>query len=629
MVKPDAKLDSQAGKGCRVDIVGTGTPAARAGIKVGDLITSVAGRKVTGPATLKQALLKTRPKRTVDVEILRDGKPQTVQATLTKPPMEVVRPEGKDPLSFLATLAQVGDEKLPATLVNVDDAKNKRPEYVNRELPGLNLRGGSWDLLEHDREKAVYACDLPSHGLRLVKTYRLVKVPAEQQGNIDYKAYNLIFDIEVINTDSATRKIAYQLDGPTGLPIEGWWYANKVARCSGAGIRDVIASFNDAKPVMVGCFTISADKTEPAWREQPLTFVGVDAQYFSCTMQPQKSNPADIWLAETQPIRVSEVDDHRKNLTDVTCRLRSLSKELKQGESIRHEYEIFAGPKRPALLVDYHLDSLVYYGWFDWIAYPMVRTLHFFHAIVRNYGLAIIMLTVLVRLLMFPLSRKQALGAAKMAELQPEMKRIQEKYKKDMEARSKAQQELFKKHNYNPLSGCLPLFVQMPIFIGLFRGLGVDVELRGSTLLGSWVPWCSNLAAPDMLLNWTAWMPDIVTRGWGILGLGPYFNLLPILTIFLFIGQQKVMMPPPTDDQQAMQQKMMKYMMVFMGFLFFKVASGLCVYFIASTLWGLAERKYLPKHQHKKEEEAEAAILKEKKETPAQLRKKRGKTGKK
>ena len=80
-----------------------------------------------------------------------------------------------------------------------------------------------------------------------------------------------------------------------------------------------------------------------------------------------------------------------------------------------------------------------------------------------------------------------------------------------------------------------------------------------------------------------------------MLGLGPYLNILPIFTIVLFIVQQKMFMPPPTDEQSAMQQKVMKYMMVFMGLIFYKVASGLCLYFIASSLWGLAERKILPK----------------------------------
>jgi YidC/Oxa1 family membrane protein insertase len=98
-----------------------------------------------------------------------------------------------------------------------------------------------------------------------------------------------------------------------------------------------------------------------------------------------------------------------------------------------------------------------------------------------------------------------------------------------------------------------------------------------------------------MLFDWSGFMPELITSGVGMFGLGPYFNLLPIITIFLFIWQQKMFMPPAMDEQQAMQQKMMKYMMVFFGILFFKVAAGLCLYFIATSLWSVAERKLLPK----------------------------------
>ncbi len=143
------------------------------------------------------------------------------------------------------------------------------------------------------------------------------------------------------------------------------------------------------------------------------------------------------------------------------------------------------------------------------------------------------------------------------------------------------------------------LFIQLPIFVGLYRSLMVDVELRDAPLIREAVRWCSNLAAPDMLFNWSGFwnavMLPSVNSGIGLFGLGPYFNLLPIFTIVLFILQQKMFMPPPTDEQSAMQQKVMKYMMIFMGLMFYKVASGLCIYFIASSLWGLAERKLLPK----------------------------------
>jgi len=219
--------------------------------------------------------------------------------------------------------------------------------------------------------------------------------------------------------------------------------------------------------------------------------------------------------------------------------------------------------------------------------------LHFFHnRIIGNYAIAIIMLTVLVRGCMFPVSRKAAKNAAMMQELAPEMKKIAEKYKNNMEARGKAQQELFRKHNYNPLSGCWMMFLQLPVFMGLYRALAVDIELRQAPFIHG-IEWASNLAGPDKLHFWKSNFSSFLTNesGW----LGPYFNLLPIFTIGLFLLQQKLFTPPPTDEQSAMQMKMMKYMTVFMGVLFYKVPAGLCVYFITSSLWGIAERKLIPK----------------------------------
>ncbi len=597
-----------------VRVVGTGTPADKAGLKPGDRIDAINGVATTTKNAITEIMSKSKPGRSVELTITRDGAEQKLSATLGRFPLEVVRPETmkkledsdvlptQDPLSYLLTLAQIDGVVLPETIADPDAPKDVRPAYVNKEMPGLNLRDGTWEIGKHDGEMAEFICKLPRWDIEVVKTYRLVQVAPEEQEDVDVPAYNLVFAIEVRNVGQKSRQVAYQLDGPTGLPIEGWWYANKVGRVWSAGLRDMVVSFDGDALDMVGCPAIAEGDFDPPWREKPITYIGIDAQYFASVLIPNKESTKEIWFARSQPLRVGPVRPKLEKITDTSFRLRSIPKELEPGASFSHEFEIFAGPKRPPLLENYGLNELVYYGWFEICAKPMVAIVHFFHGIVDNYGLSIIMLTVLVRGLMFPLSRKQALGAQKMGELQPEIKKLQEKYKKDLEARGKAQRELFQKHNYNPMSGCLVMFVQLPIFIGLYRGLMVDVELRGSSLFGTLLPWCSNLAAPDMLFNWMNFMPGFlgfITSGEGMFGLGPYFNLLPILTIFLFIAQQKMFMPPPADEQQAMQQKMMKYMMVFMGVLFFKVAAGLCIYFIASSGWGLCERKLLPKPPHK------------------------------
>jgi YidC/Oxa1 family membrane protein insertase len=585
------------GAGAAVQVVGRGTPAAKAGLKAGDLITSVASVRVTGAASLQKAVSTTEPGRNVTLSVQRGGKKLSLVATLVRKPLAVVHPEGSDPLSFLFTLRQIDQEKIadPEKLNQVFNANGVAPPPadLDTELKGLNLRGETWDVVKSSETEVVFRRKLPRFGLEVEKSYRLAKKGDKAH---EGAGYHLTLSVEVRNTADKARQVAYQLDGPNGLPDEGYWYANKVSpNWGGAGIRDVVVSIEGTSPSLYSASNIGAGTWGTLLKDSLISYMGVDAQYFSVVMVPQRKDAADLWISEAWPMPVGPVDKQWERRTNSSFRLVSTLHDLKPKGGFSHNYEVFAGPKKPVLLAQYGLKELVYYGWFGWVAEPMTWILHFFYAGVRNYGLAIIMLTVLVRSCMFPLSRKQTLNAQKMQELQPEIKRIQEAYKNNMEGRTKAQQELFRKHNYNPLGGCLLVFLQLPIFLGLYRSLMVDVELRQAPLLSEAIRWCSNLAAPDLLFDWSSFMPEFVVSGQGMLGLGPYFNLLPLVTIALFIWQQKKLMPPPVDDQAAMQQKMMMFMTVFMGVLFYKVASGLCLYFIASSLWSIGERKFLPK----------------------------------
>src|SRR5690606_5338239 len=180
------------------------------------------------------------------------------------------------------------------------------------------------------------------------------------------------------------------------------------------------------------------------------------------------------------------------------------------------------------------LEPLVYYGYAGKLGIPqfMVWLLSFFYTFVGNYGLAIIMLTALVRGLILPLSRRQAKSMMKMQALKPEMDRIAAKYKEDLQARAQAQRELMAKNNCNPMGGCWLMLLQLPIFIGLYRALMVDVDLRQAPLIPG-LEWCSNLAAPDRLFDWSGMFPLWFNNGEGMFALGPYFNLLPLLTVVL------------------------------------------------------------------------------------------------
>lgn len=604
------------GGGCEVQVVVPGSPAAIAGLQPGDAITAIDGAAIKSDADLLLALSKTRPGDTIKLTIERGPaaarKSLQVSATLTREPLQVVRPElgaepqealkpGVDQLSYVMTLERLGaDELLPK----------------ETELEGISLREANWEVTKQSPWEVEFTRDIPDRQISVVKRYRLVQTPTDRIDDDDFKAYHLEFDIEIRNSAAEPREISYRLDGPTGMLTEGWWYTRKITRegkvFGTAGLRDV-ALQTEKKTFCVAGLTIvkneDSEKTQRNALEQSgdqtnrLAYIGVDTQYFASVLIPQNDSGQQRYAFwEGVAVGTKPEDKAKLQLTNITSRVISKKRSIAAGQSLKHSFVLFAGPKRPSLLAQYGpedypgdvtLKSLIYYGWpiWSWFAVPLSQLLHLFYVVVRNYGIAIIMLTVVVRLCMFPLSRKQALNAQKMQELQPEMKRIAEKYKKELDKRSKAMQDLYRKHNYSPLAGCLPMFIQLPIFIGLYRSLMVDIELRQAPLIPG-IHWCSNLAAPDMLLYWKDFLPILVSET-GFLG--PYLNILPLITVGLFIWQQKMFMPPPADDQAAMQQKMMQYMMIFMGFMFFKVPSGLCLYFIASSLWGIAERKILPK----------------------------------
>ncbi len=315
---------------------------------------------------------------------------------------------------------------------------------------------------------------------------------------------------------------------------------------------------------------------------------------------------------------------------DITVRVNTVPQAVSKDKPIVHHYLLYNGPVKVMLLgqpdspeqrvapelvnhyiYDLNLNSMTDSpspNWFgavtgclgiSWLLIQITNLMHwvlwFLHAyLFVPYVLCIICLTVMVRGVMFPVSRKQAMTSLRMQQLAPEMKKLQEKHKDDKQALAAAQMELYRKHGVNPFGTCWLLLLQMPIFMGLYYSLQESIHFRLAAVTPWWIP---NLAAPDMLLWWSSYIPFISEPAWyGYLWyLGPYLNILPIVAVSLMLVQQKWTMPPPTDDQQAQQQKIMKYMMVFMGLMFYKVASGLCIYFIASSIWGFAERQFLPK----------------------------------
>ena len=613
-------LDSKdTSDGPRIGSVGKGTPAELAGVKVGDIIVSVDSVPITSADDFENYLEQnTKPNTEVLLNVKRDGENQEFRIGLTEKPIQIIRPEPgivdpefDFPESFIFSLVKPLEE-LDAAWPDLDsEMRDSNWEVSNVTNDEIELK---FELSQASLDKLDIAGPIT-----VFKRFKLPKVPANESGDLNSRTFHIGLEIEIKNGSDQTQKLAYEIDGPTGLTAETWWYANKIhGRQTAigyiAGARDIVGSNGINSYVFYGCPEIvkEAKKKAPSYkficdpylddpRNRELNWVGVDSHYFNVSMIP---NVATDSVFETASVlaylnsRQGRIPAIPKNarlqkLVDTTFQMVA-PVEIEPGGSFKQSFDVFVGPKDPVVLSQYGLGDVRTFGWFSWCSIVLLKILHFFYFLTfqTSYGLAIIMLTVMVRCLMIPMSRKAALNAQMMQHLQPQMKEIAEKYKDDMEKRAAAQRELYKTHKFNPFGGCFMMFFQLPIFYGLYKALNVDIALRDQPLIPG-MSWCSNLAAPDQLFYWKNWMPEMLASetGW----LGPYFNILPILTMILFIAQQKLFTPPPTDDQQKMMHKMMTFMMVFMGIMFFKVPAGLCIYFITSSLWGIIERKMLPK----------------------------------
>ena len=236
----------------------------------------------------------------------------------------------------------------------------------------------------------------------------------------------------------------------------------------------------------------------------------------------------------------------------------------------------YFGPRKQSDLWDRGMRDAMDFGWCRWICYPLVWLLNTLDSVFGNYGVAVIILTILVRLLFWPLTHKTTISMRKMQEIQPLVKEIQARCKDNPQKLQMETMALYREHGVNPLASCLPMLVQIPFFIALFYVLRSGVELRYAPFL-----WIDDLSAPEHLL------PGIFPFG----GL----NILPILMAVTMFLQSKFS-PSAGGAQAAQQQKMMMYMMpAMMLVMFYNFASALSLYWTLSQVMSIAQTLYIRK----------------------------------
>lgn len=254
---------------------------------------------------------------------------------------------------------------------------------------------------------------------------------------------------------------------------------------------------------------------------------------------------------------------------------------IQPGTEHLYDFKLFFGPKKISILNDlgYNLGKAVNFGMFDFLAKPFVWLMNFFYRFIPNYGVAIIILTLLTKAILWPLGSKSYKSMSEMKKLQPLMAELKEKYKND---KKKIQQEtmaLYKTYKINPLGGCLPMVAQIPVFFALYRMLYEAIELRHAPFFG----WIQDLSAPDRLFRF----------GFSVPFMQPPYGI-PVLTIIMgasMLLQQK-MSPPPGDPSQA---KMMMLMPIVFTVIFINFSSGLVLYWLVNNVLSIAQQYYVGK----------------------------------
>lgn len=296
-------------------------------------------------------------------------------------------------------------------------------------------------------------------------------------------------------------------------------------------------------------------KEEPVQYNKNVLWTAFADKYFAGVVISEKGSIANV----------------RMNRTGADLLVRDIASpavSVAPGQVATVDYSLYYGPKDLDILKAQgnRLEEVIDYGWFGPIAKPLIYSLKYFYKYTGNYGVAIIIITVILKLVFFPLTHKSYKSMKDMQKLQPKMAELKEKFKNDRDAMNRAVMELYKTHKVNPLGGCLPMLVQIPVFFGLYRALMYSIELRHAPFY----LWITDLSAKD-----------------------PYYVTPIIMGATMFIQQK--MTPTNMDPIQA---KMMLALPIVFTFMFLNFPSGLVLYWLVNNILTIAQQVYINKTVH-------------------------------
>ncbi len=427
----------------------------------------------------------------------------------------------------------------PKDLVREGGA-NELPLTVSWEGKTLNVNGlglceastSSLTLNDGDKGTLKFTCVSPE-GLTFVKTFT-------------FKADSYGFDLAV----QVTNHTKQSLDGQINLDLSENFAGEEADRFHFLGFNGSINNkLEDIK---------SEGLKEPKTFTGKVDWAGLDEGYFMTTVVPESGK---AWVTLSEPPRAPMV-----------ASLRTPVDSLAPGQAVQFSYQLYFGPKNLGDLKPLGLDRAVNFGWFDFLGKPLLTFLNWLDKYSFNYGWAIVILTILLRIVFWYPNHKSYKSMKDMQKLQPKVAKIREKFKDDKEAMNKELMALYKTFKVNPMAGCLPMVLQLPVFIALYNVLGYAIELRHApfipTLPFTNIVWLADLSAKDPLL------------------------ITPLVMGATMFIQQK-MTPSAGDPTQA---KMMMFLPLIFTFMFLNFASGLVVYWLVNNVLSIGQQYYTNKY---------------------------------
>ena len=452
--------------------------------------------------------------------------------------------------------------KHDSTLVNMIDNKiNNNLHLAFMEISGSYVETDTNLFFQSATRKSVFLKENNSFKIEYRLPYKDSEIKKTFVFYGDY--YHVDIIVQFKNPENLLLNRQYQIGWKNGLPSTESYASDD-------------NNYNQAY-VYMGDELESYDVSDEG-KKETITFsgnadwIGIRTKYFLGSLININGNVSDGVYLSGEGIKK---DDYIQRIYNVGYNARFLNDQV--GDSLR----LYMGPLYGKELAKYdkNLDVLIMNnGWYEkmfrFLTVPVLPLLEFLYSVIPNYGIVIIIFSILIKILVFPLTKKSFVSMREMQKVQPLLSELKEKYKGDPQRLNKETMKLYKEHGVNPLGGCLPTLLQFPFLISLFIVFRSTIQLRGAVFIPGWI---NDLSMPDTLFTLPISLPLY----------GDQFNLLPILMALTMIIQSKMTMQDP-------KQKAMVYMMpVFMLLLFNTFPSGLNLYYTLFNIWSIIQQKYI------------------------------------